>query len=227
MTTGSGLTFTTTMWMVNRVHDHTANGRTNTTPTHGAGFTNLAQTMFGIADFAHGRAALNMHATHFAGAQTDLSVSTFTRHQHHAGAGSTRHLSAFAWQHFNAMHHCTDWNVADRQAVTGFDRHFSAVHDLIAYNHALGGADVVTFAVGVAQQCDVRSTVWIVFDTLNLGWNTILGALEIDYAVMLLMTTTDMTGSDMAVVVTARGLRFLFEQGLQRTTFVQVAINDL
>src|SRR5450830_1705688 len=43
MTTSCGLAFTTTMWMVNRVHDHTANGRTNTAPTHCTRFTDLAQ----------------------------------------------------------------------------------------------------------------------------------------------------------------------------------------
>src|SRR5450830_1310743 len=99
MTTSCGLTFTTTVRMVNRVHDHTANGRTNTTPTHRTRFTDLTQAVFGIADFTYGSAAFDVHTANFTGAQTNLSVSTFTSHQHNAGAGSTGHLGTLTWQH--------------------------------------------------------------------------------------------------------------------------------
>src|ERR1700693_5972134 len=208
MTTGSGLAFTTTMRMVNRVHDHTANGRTNATPTHCTCFTDLAQAMFGIADFAHGCAAFDVHTTHFAGTQTNLRVSAFARHQHHAGAGGTRHLSALARQHFDAMHDGADRNVANRQAVTRLDRRFRAIHDLIADSHAFGGDDVMTLAVCITQQRDVRSAVRVVFDTLALCRDTVLVATEIDHAVMLLMTTADMTSGDVTVIVATGGLRF-------------------
>src|SRR5690349_6861313 len=108
MTAGCSFTFATAVWMVNWVHDHTANGRTNTAPTHRTSFTDLAQAVLGIADFANGCTAFDMHATNFTGTQTNLSVSTFTRHQHHASAGCTRHLRALTWQHLNAMHDRAD-----------------------------------------------------------------------------------------------------------------------
>jgi hypothetical protein len=63
MTTGCSFTFTTTVRMVNRVHHHTANGRTNTAPTHCTCFTNLTQTMFSIANFTNSRTALDVYAT--------------------------------------------------------------------------------------------------------------------------------------------------------------------
>jgi hypothetical protein len=67
-------------------------------------------------------------------------------------------------------------------------------------------------AVGVAQQSDVRGTVRVVFDTLDLGRDTILVATEVDNTVVLLVTTADVTGGDVTVVVTASGLGLLFDQ---------------
>jgi hypothetical protein len=119
MTTSCSTAFTTTVRVVDRVHDHTANGRTNTAPTHRTSFTDLTQAVFGIADFTDGCTAFDVHATHFTRAQTHLSVGTFTGHQHNASAGGTGHLGTFTWQHFDAVHVGTDWDVADRQAVTG------------------------------------------------------------------------------------------------------------
>jgi predicted SpoU family rRNA methylase len=82
-------------------------------------------------------------------------------------------------------------------------------------------------AVGVAQQRDVRGTVRVVFDTLDLGRNAILVATEVDNTVVLLVTTADVTGGDVTVVVTASGLGLLFDQRCQRTALVQVGLTTL
>ena len=76
MTTGCSFTFATTVRMVNRVHYHTANGRTNTTPTHCTGLADLAQIVFAVTDLTNRCTAFDMHATHFAGTQTNLGVGT-------------------------------------------------------------------------------------------------------------------------------------------------------
>src|SRR4051794_39614270 len=104
MTTGCSFTFTATVRVIDRIHNNTANGRTNAAPTHRASLTDLAQVVLAVAHFTHGCSALDMHTTNFAGTQTDLSVSAFTCHQHDASAGGTRHLRPFARQHLNAVH---------------------------------------------------------------------------------------------------------------------------
>src|SRR4051812_38955592 len=101
MTTCCSLTFTTTVRVIDRVHDHTTHCRTNAAPTHGTRFTDLAQIVFAVTDFTDGCTAFDVNAAHFTGAQTHLSVSTFACHQHNAGAGGTSDLSTLAWQHFH------------------------------------------------------------------------------------------------------------------------------
>src|SRR5690606_34057405 len=92
MTACGGLAFTTTVRVVDRVHDDTTNGRADTAPTHCTGFTNLAQAVLGIADFADSRTAFDVNAANLAGTQANLCVRTFTRHQHNAGTSRTCNL---------------------------------------------------------------------------------------------------------------------------------------
>jgi hypothetical protein len=73
----------------------------------------------------------------------------------------------------------------------------------------------------------MRGPVRIVFHTLNLCWYAGLVALEIDYAVALLVPTTLVTDSNPAIRVTPTILALFLEQGLIRRAFMQFRANDL
>src|SRR4030066_377953 len=61
MTTSSCLALTTTVRVIDRVHDHTANGRTNTAPAHRASLADGTQTVLGVTNLAQCRLAIDMH----------------------------------------------------------------------------------------------------------------------------------------------------------------------
>ena len=183
--------------------------------------------MLFVADFTHRRTAFDMHATDFTGAQTNLSVGTFTRHQLNSSTRGTRHLRAFAGNHLYAVNGCTDRNVADRQCVTGLDRCLGTRHDFLADNHPFGSDDVTALAIGVAKKSDVGGAVRIILKTLYLGRNAVLVALEVDQTIMLLVPTTLVTGRDTAVVVPAGVLRLAFDQTGERLALVQICVDDL
>ena len=96
----------------------------------------------------------------------------------------------------------------DRRVDTGAHR----ITDL----HALGSDDVATLAIGILQQCDVRRAVRIVFQALNDRRDTIFGPLEVDYTVVLLVTTTNVTSGNAASIVTATRLTLSFYQRLRK-----------
>ena len=74
----------------------------------------------------------------------------------------------------------------------------------------------------------MSSTVWIVFDTLDSGWNAIfVVATEVDQTVMLLVTTTNVTSGNAAIVVTTTRLRFFLDQRCVRSAFVQLLVDHL
>ncbi|EST15125.1 hypothetical protein EDP1_3051 [Pseudomonas putida S610] len=228
MTTTGGTTFTTTMWVVNRVHGNTTNGWANAAPAFGTSFTQRTQAVLGVRDFTQGRTALSQDFTHFTRAQTQGHVDTFASDQLSRSTSGTSDLCTFTRLQFDAVNGATYWNVAQLQGVTGLDWGQGTCDQLVASAHAFRGDDVATLTVCVAQQGDVSSTVWIVFDTLDSGWDAIfVVATEVDQTVMLLMTTTYVTRSDAAIVVTTTRLRFFLEQRCVRSAFMQLLVDHL
>jgi hypothetical protein len=71
----------------------------------------------------------------------------------------------------------------------------------------------------------VRGAVRIVLQALDGSGNAILVALEIHHAVILLVSTTHMADSNMAVVVAAGGSVFLFHQRGMRLALMQVGVD--
>ncbi|MCY1513544.1 hypothetical protein D9M68_480520 [compost metagenome] len=181
--------------------------------------------MLGVRDFTQGRAAVSQDLAHFAGAKTQGYVRTFTRDQLGGSTSGTSDLSAFARLQFDTVNGATNRNVAQRHVVASLDRRTDTGNQLIAGYHAFRGDDVATLAVRVFQQSDVSSTVRIVFNALDDGRNAILVAAEVDQTIVLLVTTTDMTGGDTTVVVTAARLGFLLEQRCVGSAFVQLLIH--
>src|SRR5690606_8815090 len=122
---------------------------------------------------------VDVNATDFAGTQANLGVCTFAGQQYGGSTRRTRDLGTLAWQHLDAVYGGTDWNVADWQSVAGTDGSIDAGQQRGANFEAARSDDVATFAIGVAQQCDVRRTVGVVFETLDLGRNAVLVATEV------------------------------------------------
>ncbi len=198
-------TFTTTMWVVYWVHRSTANGRTNTTPACSTCFTQNAQHMLSIANFAQSRAAVCFDFTHFTRTQTQGDISTVTSNDLNVSTSGTSQLTAFTWFHFYVMNGRTNRDIAHRQGVACFDCSINARLNLVASFQAFRGQDVTALAVFVQNQRDVRGAVRIVLKTFNNCRDTIFVAFEVNNTVSLLVATTDMTGGDTAIVVTTTG----------------------
>src|SRR5690606_16379808 len=225
--TFTSTSFTTTVRVVDRVHGNATDRRTDTTPAHGTGFADLTQAVFFVSDFAYGCTAVDVNAADFARAQAHLGISTFAGHQDSRCAGGAGHLRTLARKHFDAVDGGTDRYIADGQRVARADGGIQARQQGSAHFQAAGSDDVATLAVRVAQQCDVRGTVGVVFKTLDLGRNTVLVATEVDDTVVLLVAAAAMANGDVTVVVAARTTLFLFEQSCERLALVQIRADDL
>src|SRR5690606_35657049 len=206
--TFTSTSFTTTVRVIDRVHGNATYRRTDTTPAHGTGFADLTQAVFFVSDFAYGCTAVDVNAADFAGAQAHLSISTFTRHQDSRCASGAGHLCTLARKHFDAVDGGTDRYIADGQRVARADGSIQARQQNCANLKATGSDDVATLAVCVAQQCDVRSTVGVVFKAFDLRGDAVLVATEIDQAVVLLVTAATMANGDVTVIVAARTTLF-------------------
>jgi hypothetical protein len=73
----------------------------------------------------------------------------------------------------------------------------------------------------------MRRAIRIVFNAFYLSWDAVFGALEVDNSVVLLVTTTDVTGGNAAKVISPPRLGLLLEKRRMRTTLVQLGIGHL
>ena len=71
----------------------------------------------------------------------------------------------------------------------------------------------------------MRCSVRIVFDALNLGGNAILGALEIDDTVVVLVTTANVASCNATEVITSTCLRVLLDERRVRPALVQFLVH--
>jgi cytosine/uracil/thiamine/allantoin permease len=72
VTSTGSLTFTTTVWVINRVHGYTTNGRANALPAHAASLTPVDVRLLSVTDFTDGGAATSVNVTDFTRWQTKL-----------------------------------------------------------------------------------------------------------------------------------------------------------
>src|ERR1700709_2586164 len=99
----------------------------------------------------------------------------------------------------------TNRDVADGQRVACANRRFRTRDQRLTPRHTLRRDDVLAFAVCVQNQRNVRATVRVILETLDLRRNTVLVATEIDETIVLLVTATFVTRRDAAAVVAAGG----------------------
>ena len=160
------LALATAMGMVDRVHNGTANGRTNAEPTVTAGLADLDVGMLGIANLADGRTAGEQNATHLGRRHTQDGVLAFLAHELNAGASGTSKCSALARLELNGMDESTDGDVGQRHCIAGLDVGIGTGDDHIAYMKTLRMKDVALLAVDVMKERDAGIADDVIEDAL-------------------------------------------------------------
>jgi len=164
MATSRGLSFTTTMWVIDWVHNNTTNGWAATLPT---GTTSLAPAdigLFCVTDSSNGRAATNIYISDFTGWHAELRVWTILRNQLDAGSSRTCDSCAAAWSGFDCVNHCSNWDIAKWQVVAWLDIRTWAILDLGPLSNAIWSDDVTLLAICKVKKSDSSGTIWVVLD---------------------------------------------------------------
>ena len=202
--------------MVDRVHGHTTGLGLLALPAVAAGLADLDQLVLAVADLADGGATVDHHATHLGGGHTQRGVVAFLGDQLDGDAGRTADLAALAGAQLDVVHGGADRDETQRHGVAGLDVGAVATLDRVTDVEAARSQDVGLLAVVVVEQRDAARAVRVVFDGGDLGGHAILDPLEVDDAVLLLVTATTMAGGLAAVAVAATGLGLLDEEALLR-----------
>src|SRR5262249_30879236 len=156
-------------------------------PARAASFTDLGVHVVRVAHGTDGRHAGFVNQAQLTAGQLELDVGAiFTGHLHSA-TGAAGHLTTARGFELDVVDHGTNRNVLERQSVARSDFGLRTGHNGHVSLEVLRGEDVALFAVLIFDKGDEGGTVRVVFEAQHLGGNAVLGALEIDEAVTLLV----------------------------------------
>src|SRR6478609_2456761 len=204
VTATGGLTLTTTVRVVDRVHRDTTDGRALALPAHPAGLTPVDVGLLGVADLADGGAAAHVDVADFAGRHPELGVGAVLRHELHLRARGTGDLGAATWPQLDRVHDRADRDVAQRQVVARLDVGAGAGLDPVTLRQLVRRDDVALLAVGEVQQRDPSGAVRVVLDVRDNGRHAVLlGPLEVDQPVRPLVAAALVPSGDPPVHVAA------------------------
>jgi hypothetical protein len=117
-----------------------------------------------------------------------MTRPTVTTDELDVGACRTGDLSALARLHLDVVADRANRHLLSNIALPGFTSVFSPATTVSPTFKALRRDDVGLFAVAILDQCDEGSAVGVVFQTLDRCRHIPLATLEVDEAVLLLVT---------------------------------------
>ncbi len=172
--------------------------------------------MFAVADFTDCCAAVEQHAAHFCARHTQCCEIAVFGDELHCSSSGTTELATLARTQLDVVHRGTDGHETQRKCVAGLDVGALTALDAHANFKTLRREDVCLRAVDVVKQCDATCAVRVVLNGNDLGLHTILDALEIDDAVLALVSTTAVTRGLATICVTSTRILGGREQRLLR-----------
>src|SRR5204863_6113859 len=123
--------------VVDRVHRDAARVRALALPTVATGLADRDQARLAVADLADGRPAVDRHAAHLRGRETQRREQPFLRDQLDRGTGAAPELGARAGLQLDVVHGRADGDVPQRERVAdAYLRTLPALHHVA---HLLAG----------------------------------------------------------------------------------------
>src|SRR5258705_7791844 len=173
--------------MIDGVHRFGAGVRPDAHVAATAGLADTDVDPVKVAKLADCRAAGAADAAHFAGGKNHHRPLAFFSAKSADAAGGANQFTTLAGIHFDVVNFQASGDVGQRHGVADFRRRVNAALDGRADGQSLRGEDVGLLAVFVFDQGDEATAVRIIFDALDLGGDIVLGALEVDDAIHLLV----------------------------------------
>src|SRR3989344_5051284 len=195
--------FTTSVWVVNRVHGSTADCRADAHPARTSCLSDLNETALLISNCTDGCIAEVGDLADFCGRKFQLCVSGVVRNNFCIVAGGACKACACTELELDVVYEGARRDAAERHAVARLNRNILTNHKGVAELHVLRSKHVPALAVCVESASNKACTVRIVLDGLDLRRDVLLIVLEIDIAQATLVSSSLVARGDAACIVAA------------------------
>src|SRR5699024_8495675 len=209
-----GTTLAATHGVVHRVHGHTAVVRPAAQPAAAARLAVLFEAVVGIRHGADGCAAGGEYHAGFTRRKFDNSIFAFACQKLRVGTGAAGHCGTLTGIEFYGVYHRTERYFGQRKRIAHFRCGARSADDGLPYLQSVRSEDITLLSVGIDDEGDACRTVRVVFDGLHRSSHAVVGPLEVDDTVHLLVAAAAVAYGHLAAAVAAAGAFLRFEQRL-------------
>lgn len=199
------LAFTASVWMVDRVHDNSANMRTATEPPAPPRFSHIDVLMVQVSYLANRGHTRCQDASHFSGLEPHLHIVSVTAHDLSESPGAADQLTAFAGLQLDIMNRRAQRHIGKRQRIPGPDFRIHTRLQHVPDLQADRCEDVAFLSISIREKRDSGRAVGIILERRNLGGDSHLVTPEIDGPVQAAMTGPTKTDRRTSIVISAAG----------------------
>ena len=212
--------------MVDRVLGDTAGQRPLAQPARPPGLAEVRILVVGVRHRTDRRHALAVDVALLARVQANDDHAAITTDHLHVGAGRAGDLATLHRLHLHVVDDGADRHRGELHGIARLHVGALGRDHLVADAQALRRDDIGLLAVGVADQRDERGTVGVVLQPFDRALGIPLATLEVDEAVLLLVTACDAAAGHVTFVVAAAGLALALGQRLDGLALVQLRFVD-
>ncbi len=196
MTSTGSLTFTTTMGVINGVHNNTSNLGSSAHPSGTTGLTDFHIHVILVTDLSQSGHTLVEHKPHLTGRHLKSDILAFLSSDKRFASCSSNHLRTTSELKLYAVNGTTYGDILQGKSISNLNRRVGTVVDNGSYLNAFGSNDVALFTVCIVNQSDIGRSVRIVFDLSDLTGDVKLVPSEIDLSVFSLVSSTAAANSN-------------------------------
>ena len=158
-TSNRGLTLTTTVRVVVRVHYGTANSRTNAEVTSSTSLTEVNVLVVEVRNGTDRSHAVDCNVSQLAAGKTDKSHAVLLSHELSHVTSRTNHLSALTGVHLDVVDNGTNRDISQCKSVAGLDISVAACANGVADLQAVRSDDISLLAVLIGNESDESRSV--------------------------------------------------------------------
>lgn len=199
--TSSLATFSSSVWMVYRVHCRTANGWADTEPAVATCLAFVAELVLTIGYFSDRCPRSLRDFADLGGWHLEKDIAHVIGDQLDVVPCRSADLCTSASLELDVVDVGTDRDLGKWESVARLEWGLLAIDDCVSDLEGLWRENVSSLSVMVADERDESGAKWVVFDGLDLGWDIELIVFEVDKTIHRFVSPSTVAHGDAPLVV--------------------------
>lgn len=204
-------------WMIDRVHDHSADVRPAAAPACSSGLAAGNVHVINISHLSHRGVTTLVDASNLTRGHFDQAIAAFAVIKSGLLTGATGDLTSAARRQFDVVNARAKRDCSQGQSIAKIGCYFITSRHPCSDGKSIGRENIIELPIHILDQSNPCRAIRVIFDPDDLGLDAALSSFEIYFAVMLFVAAADVTRSQPAKMIPAATFLFRLQKALGRS----------